>query len=332
MLHSFFGDCVFWLFQFKRGVLPHKSVRAAFNYIFYKRIVWCCGGSQKVCCVLKNASMRLSFKWCHQQHHGIPQHHGTTSVEMFINQWDNMYHVQHHGTELYWRFEKEFPAQNVRTSVIYGLMVPSFFCYSHMGLPLIFPWMLHFRLTCQHFFLLFVIALSLVPCLSMQDGAGRGQGRWGRGNAPQSRWLPASAWAWKNWSERLGPAALVLRSIKRRKVLMNLLLKYRCLGENVLAETLPDPPRVHPRENGRQQYRRRVRLFDSWPEMSILTQMSTLALLALIQCHVFQQGVSWSLLNLMARQILMACRMARERRGAGSSLVSMETPYYKTIY
>ena len=25
-------------------------------------------------------------------------------------------------------------------------------------------------------------------------------------------------------------------------------------------------------------------------------------------------------------------RMARERRGAGSSLVSMETPYYKTIY
>ena len=24
--------------------------------------------------------------------------------------------------------------------------------------------------------------------------------------------------------------------------------------------------------------------------------------------------------------------MARERRGAGSSLVSMETPYYKTIY
>ena len=25
-------------------------------------------------------------------------------------------------------------------------------------------------------------------------------------------------------------------------------------------------------------------------------------------------------------------RMVRERRGAGSSLVSMETPYYKTIY
>ena len=25
-------------------------------------------------------------------------------------------------------------------------------------------------------------------------------------------------------------------------------------------------------------------------------------------------------------------RMARERRGAASSLVSMETPYYKTIY
>ena len=38
-----------------------------------------------------------------------------------------------------------------------------------------------------------------------------------------------------------GPAGLVLRSIKRRKVLMNLSLKYRCLGENVLAETLPDP-------------------------------------------------------------------------------------------
>ena len=38
-----------------------------------------------------------------------------------------------------------------------------------------------------------------------------------------------------------GPAGLVLRSIKRRKVFMNLSLKYRCLGENVLAETLPDP-------------------------------------------------------------------------------------------
>ena len=38
-----------------------------------------------------------------------------------------------------------------------------------------------------------------------------------------------------------GPAAVVLRSIKRRKVLMNLSLKYRCLGENVLAENLPDP-------------------------------------------------------------------------------------------
>ena len=75
--------------------------------------------------------------------------------------------LQHHGTELYWLFEKEFTAQNVRTSVIYDIMVPSFFCYSRMGLPLIFPWMLHFRLTCQHFFLLFVIALSLVPCLSV---------------------------------------------------------------------------------------------------------------------------------------------------------------------
>ena len=40
VLHSFFGDCVFSFFQFKHGVLPHKSVRAAFNCIFYKRIVW----------------------------------------------------------------------------------------------------------------------------------------------------------------------------------------------------------------------------------------------------------------------------------------------------
>ena len=38
-----------------------------------------------------------------------------------------------------------------------------------------------------------------------------------------------------------GPAALVLRSMERRKVLMNGSLKYRCLGETVLAETLPDP-------------------------------------------------------------------------------------------
>ena len=146
----------------------------------------------------ENASTRLYFKWCHQQHHGIPLHHGTTFVEIFINQWYNMCFLQHHGTELYWRFEMEFPAQNVRTSVIYDIMVPSFFCYSRMVSPLIFPWVLHFRLTCQHFFLLFVIALSLVPCLSVQDGAGREQGRRVRGNAPQSRWLPASAWAWKN--------------------------------------------------------------------------------------------------------------------------------------
>ena len=37
------------------------------------------------------------------------------------------------------------------------------------------------------------------------------------------------------------PAGLVLRSIKRRKVLLSLLLKYSCLGENVLVETLTDP-------------------------------------------------------------------------------------------
>ena len=35
----------------------------------------------------------------------------------------------------------------------------------------------------------------------------------------------------------------------------------------------------------------------------------------------------WSAKNGKTRR-----RMARERRGAGSSLVSMETPYYKTIY
>ena len=101
-----------------------------------------------------------------------------------------------------------------------------------------------------------------------------------------------------------GPAAVVLRSIKRRKVLMNLSLKYRCLGENVLAETLPDPTACASKrkwETAIQKARETLRL------MSILTQMSTLALLALMQCHVFQQGVSWSLLNLMARQILMAC-------------------------
>ena len=32
----FSGGCVFWLFQIKHGVLPHKSVRAAFNYIFLR--------------------------------------------------------------------------------------------------------------------------------------------------------------------------------------------------------------------------------------------------------------------------------------------------------
>jgi len=87
-------------------------------------------------------------------------------------------------------------------------------------------------------FCFFVIALCLVSCFSVQDGAGRGQGR---GNATQSRWLLAP----RHGHERIGrkdygPAALVLRSIRGRKVLMNLSLKYRCLGENVVAENLPD--------------------------------------------------------------------------------------------
>ena len=44
--------------------------------------------------------------------------------------------------------------------------------------------------------------------------------------------------AWKDY----GPAGwLVITSIKRRKVLGSLSLKYHCLGENVLKETLPDP-------------------------------------------------------------------------------------------
>jgi hypothetical protein len=38
-----------------------------------------------------------------------------------------VFFLQHHGTALYWRFEKEFTAQNVRTNVIYDVMVPSFF-------------------------------------------------------------------------------------------------------------------------------------------------------------------------------------------------------------
>ena len=37
--------------------------------------------------------------------------------------------------------------------------------------------------------------------------------------------------------------------------------------------------------------------------------------------------LDWVLASVQTRR-----RMARERRGAGSSLVSMETPYYKTIY
>ena len=36
--------------------------------------------------------------------------------------------------------------------------------------------------------------------------------------------------------------------------------------------------------------------------------------------------------NIHQHQDLTRRRMARERRGAGSSLVSMETPYYKAIY
>ena len=87
------------------------------------------------------------------------------------------------------------------------------------------------------------------------------------------------------------PAGLVLRSIKRRKVLLSLLLKYSCLGEKCAGGNFNRPRCIH------------VRLFDSWPQMLILTQMLTTALLALMQCHVFPRGVSWSLLNLMARQI-----------------------------
>ena len=65
----------------------------------------------------------------HQQHHGIPQHHGTTFVEMFIN-----HAVRKHVscTASWYRallaIKKEFPSQNERTSVIvYDITVPSFF-------------------------------------------------------------------------------------------------------------------------------------------------------------------------------------------------------------
>ena len=43
---------------------------------------------------------------------------------------------------------------------------------------------------------------------------------------------------WKDYGPAGWPA---ITSIKRRKVLRSLSLKYHCLGENVLAETLPDP-------------------------------------------------------------------------------------------
>ena len=97
-----------------------------------------------------------------------------------------------------------------------------------------------------------------------------------------------------------GPAGLVLRSIKRRKVLMNLSLKYRWV-RMCWRKLYQIPLHANPKENGRQQCRRRVRLFHSWP------QMLTTALLALMQCHLFPRRVSWSLLDLMARQILMVC-------------------------
>lgn len=40
---------------------------------------------------------------------------------------------------------------------------------------------------------------------------------------------------------RSGVAGLVIRSLKRCKALQGLSIKYRCLGEKMLAETLPDP-------------------------------------------------------------------------------------------
>ena len=44
--------------------------------------------------------------------------------------------------------------------------------------------------------------------------------------------------AWRDY----GPAGWpVITSIKRRKVLRSLSLRYHCLGENVLKEALPDP-------------------------------------------------------------------------------------------
>ena len=68
--------------------------------------------------------------------------------------------------------------------------------------------------------------------------------------------------AWKDY----GPAGWpVITSIKRRKVLRSLSLRYHCLGENVLKETYQIPLHTHPRENGRQQYgkaRETLRLTD----------------------------------------------------------------------
>ena len=91
-------------------------------------------------------------------------------------------------------------------------------------------------------FLLFVLpcpSFPVFPC-KMEPAEGK---------AAEAEEMPSKAGACqpRHGHERIGrkdygPAALVLRSIKRQQGAYEPFeLKYRCLGETVLAETLPDP-------------------------------------------------------------------------------------------
>ena len=126
--------------------------------------------------------------------------------------------------------------------MIYDVMVPSFFLLFTHGFAIDFSMDVAFPAYMSALFFCFLSlpcpSFPVFPC-KMEPAEGK---------AAEAEEMPPKAGGCqpRHGHERIGrkdygPAAVVLRSIKRRKVLMNLSLKYRCLGENVLAETLPDP-------------------------------------------------------------------------------------------
>ena len=175
-----------------------------------------------------------------------------------------MCHVQHHGAGLFWRFEKEFPSQNERTSVIYDIMVPSFFLPFTHGFAIDFSIGVAFPASMSALF-------AFCHCPVPRSLSFRARWSWQRARPLRPRKCPP-----KQVAARLGMGMKELvGKITGQQVGPQSLPSSgaRCLGAFRLSTTAwvrmcwrklyQIPLHAHPRENGRQQYGRRVRLFDS---------------------------------------------------------------------